>query len=302
MFSRKVKEVKVETRGAKIKPYNGMPLNIAPKRICHVTGVFGETGGGKSYQTKIEVVHYTRTIPGVKNGRPVLIFDTNGEYTDFPVISLDHLSDFKEPVVKRINARGWSDDEKKKGSLIGAKKFKMGLYLVDDIDKFAPFETDKEFTSLMMGGRHEGVDLMLCHQSLDMGTTIFYRNALGLRLHNQASNDSALQGKCEKHLMILNIAQHIVNTQYMLGNERFFVTINLRKKKIHGVSNKQCFINACKAYLIEDKGMVNKAITELIIRQELAYSERTSGKAYNLGFERALKGLDSMYATEPFHQ
>lgn len=294
-------DIKVETRGRKPEKYTEQQLDIKPGRICLVNGVFGETGGGKSYQTIIEAKYYTQTIPGVKNGRKVLIFDTNGEYTMFPAIALNHIKDFSKVMVCRINARGWSDSQKKDGAIYCAKNFKNGLLIVDDIDKFAPFNSNKEFTSLMMGGRHEGDDLTLCHQSLDMGTTIFYRNALSIRLHNQVSNESALKSKCEKHLKILKIAQHIVNKQYKLGNERFFVTINLRKQKIHGCSNKLHFENACKAYLIANRSEVSDAIVDLVTYQKLKYNEAKTQKAWDMGFEKAMTDLDFFYATEPFH-
>ena len=301
-------ELSVETRGRHPKKIGDRIIeDIAAKRICHVYGIFGETGGGKTHQTKIEAHAYAKTVPGVRNGEKVLVFDTNGEYLQkdgFTTISLHHVEMLQNVGLYRVNARGWSDEEKKAGALLCAKKFKRGLYVVDDIDKWAPFETNKEFTSLMMGGRHEGVDLALSHQSLDMGTTIFYRNALSIRLHNQASNLAALKSKAEKHLPILQISENIVNKQYELGNYRFFVTINLRKKKIFGVplSHKNAFMHACKMYLISNPGLVKEAAVELVAENKLKHADMNREKGKNMAFQQALNKLDFFYGVGDFHQ
>ncbi len=296
-------DIRLETRGRKLNPGENAPrLNIAPKRIILPGGVFGETGVGKSYQNIAECTYYTQTIAGVKNGQKALLFDTNGEYLQFPAIALNHVKDFQKVMVCRINARGWSNDQKKDGALYCAKVFKLGLYLVDDIDKWAPFEQNKDFIGLLMGGRHEGVDMQLCHQSLDMGTPIFYRNNPTIRLHNQSSNIDSLKSKASQHIEILKIAELIVNKQYQQGNNRYFATIDLRAKKIHGVSNKICFTNACRTYLIDNPSIIKKSISNLISYGRLSYKDRNSDKAFQAGLTAALLDLNRYHTFDPFHR
>lgn len=294
-------DIKIETRGRNLKQHEQAPMQyIKPGRIILPSGVFGETGVGKSYQTIAEAKFYTQTT-AVKNGRKVLIFDTNGEYTMFPAIALKSIPNFYNVMICRINARGWSKEQRKEGALYCARYFKLGWLIVDDIDKFAMFDQSEDFVSLLMGGRHEGTDMTICHQSLDMGTRVFYRNQPVIRLHNQASTPKIMESKAKGYYDVLQIAENIVNRQYEMDNDRFFVTINTRKKKIHGCSSKQCFINACKKYLIDNDAVVKRGITDLIVSGKLSIDEKNSKRGWQIGFDHALKKLDVYHTLEPFH-
>jgi len=276
-------------------------MDIKGDRICHLIGVFGETGVGKSFQTKREIDMYTKSIPGKKNARKVLLFDTNGEYLEYPHISLENVKNFTKPMCLRINAKGWTIDQKRRGAMYCANEFKNGLLIIDDLDKITPFSKDEELIGLMMGGRHAGDDLMVTHQSLDMGTSFFYRNALSIRLHNQLSNTEALRGKAEKYLPILKIAENIVNKQYELGNDRFFVTINLRKRKIFGCSDKGMFQNAVKRYLMQHPKIIREALNELMGSAVIKNSQRSTDESHDKALAYAIKKLDPFYGTGPFH-
>ena len=292
MFFSKKKKVSIEQRG-NVPVLSAAQKNYLPKpytqtRGLVVNGVFGETDIGKSYQMDIEVGAYIKAIPGVRNARRVLIGDTNGEYPKYPEVALKSINSYGIEA-RRVNMRGWSVPEKKAAMIFMAEKFQNGHLIIDDIDKFAVFSRDQELIGTLMGNRHQSVDLTLCHQSLAKASPTFYENVTTLRLHHQQCRDQVLREKASGYFTILKIAQNIIKTQYELGNNRFYLTLNLRTKKIKGCSSQKAYRHACQLYL---------ALYKDGLREERALLSIANMKVKDveaLAVERALKKLEQYW-------
>lgn len=236
-----------------------MKTATSPARECLIQGVVGETGVGKSYQLHKEIKFYIGSANG-RTGRRVLIFDTNGEYEEYREIKncsseqafmkeLQAWDRSGKVDCRRINAKNWSLKQKYHGLLWCHSYYKNGLLVVDDIDKIAAHTQSQEIISTLMGNRHDALDVILCHQSLDMPTTNFYRNVTIIRLHHQRSNEATIRNKTRGSFTIIKIASLIIDNQYRNGNIRFFLLINVRKEKIYGCTSEREFELACRKYL-----------------------------------------------------
>lgn len=260
------------SKGAQRPPRDFKKFSIRRKFL--VSGAFGETGVGKSHQTDIEISNYLRGFNGQQCGRKVLIIDPNGEYTKYPTISIHHLKDFQANACYRINLRGKSPAERKDIALQAVQIFNNGLLIMDDIDSYGAYSRDQDLISSLMGNRHKNLDLLLVHQSLDMGTPNFYRNATALRLHRQKSQDKILITKAKECFPILKIAQIIIEEQYIAGNIHFFLVVMLRENKIRGCSSRSEFNKAVMIYLNEYPSEIKSEIGRITTLNPKLYNKR----------------------------
>jgi len=273
------------------KPQNNNK-SFKPQRKFLVSAAFGETGVGKSHQTDIEIAKYISGFSGNQRGRKVLIIDTNGEYTRYPTISLYHLKDFHSNACYRINLRGKSAEEKKNIAMKAVQIFNNGLLILDDIDSYEVYSRDRNLIASLMGNRHKNLDLLLIHQSLDMGTPNFYRNGTAIRLHHQTSQDTILRTKAKECFPILKIAQLIIKEQYISGNIHFFLVIMLREQKIRGCSSRKEFDKAVMMYLNQYPGEIKEEIGRITTLRPDLYPYRNDIKVRKM----AIKSLIDRYS------
>ncbi len=256
-------------------------------RECLVNGVVGQTGSGKSFTLHKEIAFYTK--PGAnRTGRKVLVFDTNGEYTELPAIANCQTEpEFKKIMNawqkvegRRINAQNWSRDQKYQGLLWCHSHFKNGLLVIDDIDKIAVHTKSQAIIGTLMGNRHDALDVTLCHQSLEMPTHDFYRNVTTLRLHHQRFNSNNLKDRAKGSYNILKIASLIIKRQYESGNKYYFLTMHLRNEKIYGIPNtpagRKEFELAVRKYLTLEPAEIREEISEMDAAGLINYKDRNS--------------------------
>ncbi len=237
--------------------------------------VLGETGVGKTYRNKLEILRYMKDNPQTgKKGRKVLAFDTNDDdYTEFRSLNPNYIKALTAVSCRRIrpfNPDGspMSDDEKKEivGKIL--KHFKNGMIVLDDIDNYMANAKGQSMIGALCTVRHKGVDVLLTHQSIGKVTTSEWQNCTFLRLHKQVDEATFYKKRIPKYKMV-RIAQLIVEEQYNLSvrafaegkitkkeseiKQSFFVYVDMRKGKVSGCS-RAAFIRACKRFIDQEEG------------------------------------------------
>lgn len=240
----------------------------------------GETGVGKTYRNIQEIENYMQPNPYTgKKGRKVLIFDVNDDdYERYPTISPEHIQEFRQIRARRIRPLTKHGDtmtvEQKRDTVERmVKQFTEGLLVLEDLDKYLVGAKGQTIVGLLTTNRHHGLDIMISHQSIAKITTTEFQNCTWLRLHKQVDDVTRYRNRIPNYFLV-RIATLIVEEQYLLGNSRFFVYVNMRKLKIRGCS-KEAFIRSCKKYLdTEENGMIKRLMLERDFFGRLIYKNR----------------------------
>jgi len=282
------------------------------KREPFVEVAIGETSVGKTYQTLKKVFNY---VPKIK--RPALIVDFQDEYTkagcghDIPSIDMwpnpkkkwRGLIDYTTPTIRRIRPitkDGKKMSIKEKGEALGTilTSFKNGKIVIDDIDKYAVFNTDQEMVGSLMGNRQPGLDIIITHQSFGVMTTMECRNLQVVRMHHTSDSPMAIKDKLQENLEIMMIAYYIVKDQYeLLHNHRFFMMLNARKKKMWGCT-KKTFDIACQKYIFKHK-LVKEEIEELIFRRVIDPKKKKHHESEETARKSLMEKLSRYYSDKP---
>lgn len=263
-----------------------------------LTIVCGETGVGKTYRNRKEVLHYLKDNPATgKTGRIVLAFDTNDDdYVGYKTVNLNELPDLEVVRPRRIrpfNKDGspMGKEDKKEVVKIILKYFRNGLILLDDIDDYMTGEKGQDMISALCTLRHKGVDIIFTHQSIGKVTRTAFQNCTWLRLHHQVDDVTYIKERIPKY-SIVRIAQLIVDEQYDLAytafvNGRiseeeferrasFFVYVNLRKQRLRGCS-RAAYIRACKRFIDQEEGKkINMLLLERDFNDKPIYKNRNA--------------------------
>ncbi len=250
------------------------------KRQPMLIVVCGETGVGKTYRNILEIENYLRDhILIDRKGRKVLIFDVNDDdYECYRTVSPDHIRDLKLIRARRIRpltraGETMSTEEKRDLVERMVKQFTDGLLVLEDLDKYMVGAKGQTIVSLLTTNRHHGLDIMISHQSIAKVTTTEFQNCTWLRLHKQVDDVTRYRSRIPNYF-IVRIATLIVEEQYLIGNTRFFVYVNMRKLAIRGCS-RDAYIRACKKYLdTEENGMVKRMMLERNFYGKLIYKSR----------------------------
>ena len=117
------------------------------------------------------------------------------------------------------------------------------------------------------------VNSLISHQSIAKITTTEFQNCTWLRLHKQVDDVTRYRNRIPNYFLV-RIATIIVEEQYLIGNIRFFVYVNMRKLKLRGCS-REAYIRACKKYLdTEENGMIRRMMMERDFYGRLIYKNR----------------------------
>lgn len=282
------------------------------KREPTVELALGETGVGKTYQTLQKVFRYIKTIK-----RPVVIIDFQDEYTldkcgyNIPTINIwpnarkkwAGIKDLKTVTVVRVppkNADGTTMSLKQKNEALQyiLRNFRNGKIVIDDIDKYAVFNTDQDMVGSLMGNRQPGLDIIITHQSFGVMTTMECRNLNIVRLHHTSDTPSAIKDKLQENLEILEIAYTIVKDQYeMLENHRYFLYINTRKKKMWGCT-KRTFTLACDQYIFKSR-LIKPTIEELIYLRKIDRKQKNSEEAEQMAKKHLMAKFERYFSDKP---
>jgi hypothetical protein len=242
--------------------------------------VCGETGVGKTHQNKKEIKNYLTTSPGSnRKGRKSLIFDVNDDdYEDYQTVDPEHIRALKNIAPRRIRpitkyGETMSIEEKRDMVERMVKQFTDGLLVLEDLDKYMTGAKGQTIVGLLTTNRHSGLDIMISHQSIAKITTTEFQNCTWIRLHKQVDDVSRYRNRIPNYF-IVRIASLIVEEQYLIGNIRFFVYINMRKLFIRGCST-EAFVRACKKYVdTEENSMIKRMMLERDFHGKLLYRNR----------------------------
>lgn len=242
--------------------------------------VCGETGVGKTFRNILEIENYLRNNPILARlGRKVLIFDVNDDdYECYMTVSPDHIRELRIIRARRIRpltrcGEMMSLIEKRDTVERMVKQFMDGLLVLEDLDKYMVGAKGQTIVGLLTTNRHHGLDIMISHQSIAKITTTEFQNCTWLRLHKQVDDITRYRNRIPNYFLV-RIATLIVEEQYLIGNIRFFVYVNMRKLRIRGCSQ-QAYIRACKKYLdTEENGMIKRMMMERDFQGKLIHKNR----------------------------
>lgn len=233
----------------------------------------GKQGVGKSYQTELQANMYCQHDHKLgRLAKPVLYFDTNGEYGHMRTIKYDvsdkndngiYISQFKIPQIRRVsnmkpNGEPMTMDEKKKTFLDICRSFRNGLVIFEDINTYLVQTSTEEVTSTLVNLRHRGLDVIIHLQSLSAVTPRMFQNTRYIRFHHQMDELKRIKYKTSNYEMML-LAKTIVDQQCMAGSERFFVYADGDRRKIIGCSQDQ-YISGLREYSEEHKKDVSSML------------------------------------------
>jgi len=271
---------KKSTRGRKPITYCKEDLERQPMLVL----VCGETGVGKTYRNIIELRRYMKEDETTgRKGRKVLAFDVNDDdYPMFPTVSPFHIKALTKVQARRIrpiakNGQNMSIEEKREVVQRMVNQFKNGLLVLEDLDKYMVGAKGQTVVGLLTTNRHNGLDIMISHQSIAKVTTTEWQNCTWLRLHHQVDDVSRYESRIPNYFLV-RIATFIVDEQYNLANQAFadgkidkeeykkrrsfFVYVDMRRLKIRGCSW-GAFIRACKKYIdTEDQRKIRMMLQE----------------------------------------
>ncbi len=208
--------------------------------------------------------------------RKVLIFDCNvvsGSYRDIKTIDFNSFGKTSEdrcaavkrwsrPDVRRVinyrkNGKLMNLDEMNETALDLMEHFSNGMLCLEDMSVYLAGAQQKRFLSEFVRVRHKSVDLALVMQSFGVVAPRMWANCSLLRMHKTFDNVDSIKDKIEDQYEMLKIAQLIVNNQYDIGNQRFFLYVNMRNGKIKGCSEK-AFAQGCQEFLSLNPSRVNE--------------------------------------------
>ena len=279
-------------RGRKKITYSTEELEREPMLVL----VCGETGVGKTYRNLIEISRYMQSNPTTgRTGRKVLAFDVNDhDYPQFKTVRLNLIQNLTVVSARRIRpitpeGKTMSLEEKRDVVEEMVHRFKNGLLVLEDLDKYMVGAKGQTVVGLLTTNRHNGLDIMISHQSIAKITTTEWENCTWLRLHHQVDDISRYENRIPNFFLV-RIATFIVDEQYDLANQAFhegrigkeeyqqrrsfYVYVDMRRLKIRGVS-RQAFIRAAKKYIDahEDK-QVKLLMQERNLQNQPAYAHR----------------------------
>ncbi len=285
-------EQKKSNRGRKKIVYSSEELERQPMLVL----VCGETGVGKTYRNLIEISRYMKDDPTTgRKGRKVLAFDVNDDdYPKFKTVKVNLIQNLTAISARRIRpltpeGRNMTIEEKRGVVEQMVNRFKNGLLVLEDLDKYMVGAKGQTVVGLLTTNRHNGLDIMISHQSIAKVTTTEWQNSTWLRLHKQVDDISRYQNRIPNYFLVC-IATYIVDEQYDLANQAyheakidkdeykrrrsFYVYVDMRRLKIRGVS-RQAFIRAAKKYIdTHEAKKIKMMMQERDMEDNLIYKNR----------------------------
>ncbi len=239
----------------------------------------GTRGVGKTFKSKEVIEKYILPNPANgKEGRKVLIFDVNQEYTNeeiekdgfrfrtkiLAIKDLPRWTKQKRIEVRRIlpvdaDGRQVGVDKMENILNIILECYRSGMLVLEDINRYLIGTTGTEIIGALATNRHKDLDILIHLQSLAPVTTRMFQNCNAIRFHYQIDNVHRINNRLP-NAELFKIVQLLVNTQYFSGNERFYAIIEIDKNKVHGKFSKRMFVDACRQYLEQNPQQLNTAM------------------------------------------
>lgn len=240
------------------------------KRECKLQVCTGMVGVGKTHQTLKEVVAYIKGNPELsRRPRKALMYDPNNkDYTiyDSLYFDVDEQNDFKKSeyirkfsdldlaIGKRILAvdkylNEMTQEQKREAFRIIMTFAKNCLVVLEDMNGYyTNFDSDFVVGRLTTY-RHRNTDLIIHLQSVGALRPRLWQATKILRMHYEMDDVSRMRESLQGRYKIVKIAQLIVNEQYLSGDHRFFVYVDLEKQQISGNFSGKDFIKASNIFI-----------------------------------------------------
>jgi hypothetical protein len=223
----------------------------------------GFKGVGKTYTTKKMVESYIMNDASTaRKGRPVLVFDVNGEYDDYIAIDFDieEPNEFKRATeIRKISSPGKYRivAYKKNRALMSAnemyatvvticRSFRNGLLILEDINKYMLSNVKIDIVSMLIGLRHLGTDLIIHYQSLRAIPPRMWANMNYLRWHKQSDGIDKYRNRLDNY-ELFKIGERIMERKY-LSDKRYYFWVDKLGEKLINVSETD-FEQAALEYL-----------------------------------------------------
>lgn len=239
--------------------------------------VTGKKGVGKTYQTLHLIDNYVKDdLTTGQIGRKVLIFDTNGEYTDESIVrcglnfsikkialkDVAAYSKMKKVEVRRVNGATMDLNQKIEALSIIMDTFRGGLLVIEDINSYLLSVTHQaKILGIICTVRHRDLDVIAHFQSLKPLEPRMWQNTNVIRFHKQSDgiNDSAYRNKIP-NFELMAIAANIVDNQFKAGNQRFFLYVYLSDDYITGEFTNKEFETAARDYFLQNPSKVKNEL------------------------------------------
>ena len=255
-------------------------------RECRIICVAGKRGCGKTVETMRMIDEYVKGTP-TAHARKALIFDVNDEFSDFwyfgnphrsiKAISIKDIEKFSaHPTieVRRIrpfwddNTRMTLDDMADVLDII-LQKYRRGLLLVEDINKYVSDTLKRDLVGALCTTRHIGLDCIIHFQNVGrLGHPKLLGNMNMARLHKTNDSVSRHKKKFEERSELFELAENIINSKFEQGNERYFLYVDVEHSKIKGDFDEKDIENSIEIYL-SDSSNRNVLLTPLLNRISL---------------------------------
>lgn len=277
------------------------------KRQPSIIVAFGQRGSGKTDETIEELFKYAFDKPR----RNVLIFDVNDEfgayrsrYIDTPISSLppyvplnyikrlgnenfinipsidvrdlENYSKITKPQIRRIrpyiNSRkvmNLKDMQVCLGQIL--HKYKDGLLLVEDINKYISSNMNMELVGGLATIRQKGVDLITHYQMISkaanpalVGFTNFYR----IHKTSDSPYTTSVRERLQEKFEIVAIAYEMVRNRYMNYFKKYkkktyySLTTDNDLFKIRGNFTKDEAIQGIRSYISKDVGVIDARLRQ----------------------------------------
>jgi len=211
-------------------------------REATVMVTVGARGVGKTHQNLHLINRYVKDKPATKvRGRKVLIFDTNGEYTqesfkraginDLVIknLAVKDIENFvSNPTIeaRRIDAKMLTVNEKIEVLKYILQKFRVGMLVLEDINNYLlQMQSVQEIVGKLTTTRHVALDILISLQSLAKVDPTLFQNAGWIRMHHQLDNVDRYKNRIPSY-DVIKIAQLLVDKKYDGGDERYFLYVS----------------------------------------------------------------------------
>jgi hypothetical protein len=130
---------------------------------------------------------------------------------------------------------------------------------------------------------------MLHYQAIGRLTPKIWQNLNILRFHKNSESVDRHEKKFPEKYEFLKIAENMVEREYMAGNIRFFLHVDLDREKIRGNFSKDLFEDAMNDYISQNQTALLKPI--------LAQVDKRGRKVYDVksGLEELRDRLTKKY-------
>lgn len=202
--------------------------------------VVGKKGVGKTHKTKEVIQQYILGGPNIKPRR-ALILDVNDEFTGIKSIALKDIALFSaHPKIeaRRVrpflpNGKKMTIDEISQTLFVILEKFRGGLLLIEDINKYTSDNMPNDLIGAICTNRHADMDIIIHYQSIGRISPKVWQNLNWIRFHQNTDSVDRHKLKFEDKFDVLKLTEILVNNACK-KDKRYYVYVNVDEMKIKG--------------------------------------------------------------------